>query len=115
MGEDAKKKMKIPREKWQWFGEAGHFICANDCRFNLTTRVGKYVVSSVGLMVQDNKEKEIGLARKYKTMVFKFLRVADCGCCIEWTGSELDMCGYNDGKSATVGHYALCAKWANKQ
>ncbi len=32
----------------QWFGNAGHFICGQWCRFHMTTKVGKYLVSTVG-------------------------------------------------------------------
>ena len=33
---------------WKWFGNAAHFICGSDCRFHLATKVGKYIVSTVG-------------------------------------------------------------------
>ena len=81
------------------FGHAGHFICANDCRFHLCTQVGKYLVSTVGEMFPDSNVREIiaktrgvvlegigdarradymkkigfeeiGYGRKYETMVF---------------------------------------------
>ena len=38
----------IPREKWEWFGNAGHLIVSQDCRFHLTTLVGPWLVSTVG-------------------------------------------------------------------
>lgn len=31
-----------------YYGHAAHFICAKDCRFHLATKVGKYLVSTVG-------------------------------------------------------------------
>lgn len=34
--------------EWEWFGVAGHFICGYYCRFHLATKVGGYLVSTVG-------------------------------------------------------------------
>lgn len=90
----------VPREDWQWFGNAGHFICSPHCRFHLCTKVGDYLVSTVGEYVPDSQvmrvlansrnailpEKgdaveheflkrfgfeEIGYDRKYETMVWR--------------------------------------------
>ena len=49
----------IPKEDWKWFGSAGHFICAHDCRFHLCTLVGNYVVSTVGELWSDRVVREI--------------------------------------------------------
>lgn len=94
------KKLKAPPETWQWYGNAGHFICADDCRFHLTTRVGPWMVSTVGEMFPQESVREIyaktrgvtlvgrgdereadymkkfgyediGYNRKYETMVFR--------------------------------------------
>ena len=90
----------MPREKWQWFGSPGHFICARDCRFHLCTRIGKVLVSTVGEYLPDSNVRDIlaqsrgivlkgrgddrladwmtrcgyediGHQRKYETMVFR--------------------------------------------
>lgn len=90
----------IPKSDWQWFGHPGHFICADDCRFHLCTKVGDYLISTVGEMFPDESTREvyaksrgitlegrgdyrkadflkkhswveIGYNRKYETMVFK--------------------------------------------
>jgi hypothetical protein len=47
------------KETWQWFGNAGHFICAQWCRFHLCTKVGDYLVSTVGEYVPDEGAREI--------------------------------------------------------
>lgn len=90
----------IPHDQWEWFGDAGHFICGHDCRFHLCTLVGEYLVSTVGKLLFDESSREslserrgvvlqgrgdarradylnkvgyeeIGYQRLYETMVFK--------------------------------------------
>lgn len=55
-------------------GWAGHFICANRCRFRRNTLLAyndiKIVISSVGLMEIDGKFNEIGAGRYFETMAF---------------------------------------------
>jgi hypothetical protein len=50
--------MSTPCEKWEWFGNAGHFICGHMCRFHLCTKVGKYLVSTVGQMWPSRSSRE---------------------------------------------------------
>lgn len=45
--------------RWKWFGHVGHFICGHKCRFHLTTKVGKYLVSTVGEMWPSLSIREI--------------------------------------------------------
>lgn len=51
--------MKIPESKWNWFGCAGHLIVGKDCRFHLFTKVGKFVVSTVGEYLPSESVREI--------------------------------------------------------
>jgi hypothetical protein len=53
------KRKPIEQSKWKWFGHAGHFICAQWCRFHLCTQVGKYLVSTVGEYFPDAPVREI--------------------------------------------------------
>lgn len=55
-------------------GWAGHFICANRCRFRRNTLLAyneiKIVVSSLGLMEIDGKFDTVGAGRHFETMAF---------------------------------------------
>ena len=55
-------------------GWAGHFICADRCRFRSNTLVEsgtiRIVVSTVGAMYVDGKIDSIGVDRYYETMAF---------------------------------------------
>jgi len=48
-----------PKDEWEWFGHAGHFICGHMCRFHLCTRVGGYLISTVGELWFDKRSREI--------------------------------------------------------
>jgi hypothetical protein len=49
----------FPRAGWEWYGGAGHFICARWCRFHLCTKVGPWLVSTVGEYWPDRPVREI--------------------------------------------------------
>ena len=49
----------IAKDKWEWFGNAGHFICGHNCRFHLCTKVGKYLVSTVGQLWPSRESREV--------------------------------------------------------
>lgn len=123
----------IPKEQWEWFGNNGHLCVGKWCRFHLTTKVGKYLVSTVGQYVHPRHSngseraeaewlkanwpgEEIGCGRTFETMVFEAgapCAEEKCGCGmpgISW--SELDFAGYNNGKDATAGHMEMCEKWS---
>ena len=38
----------MEKSKWVWMPHAGHLIIGDQCKFHLTTYVGKYIVSTVG-------------------------------------------------------------------
>ncbi len=103
----------IPQHKWKWFGYPLHFIASDSCRFRMGTLVGKFIISTVGDMFLNGKLVEVGCDRKYETMVFEYDSECSCGCGKpNHDGSELEMRGYNDAKSATEGHLEMCKKYA---
>jgi len=100
----------IARSEWEWFGNAAHLIVGSHCRFHLATRVGPWLVSTVGEYVPDYAVREImaqrrgfdlegqgdareadwlkkhgfeeiGFGRKYETMVFRWARLCDSEEC----------------------------------
>lgn len=128
-------KKTISKDKWEWFGNAGHFICGQWCRFHLCTKVGKYLISTVGEYVHPRHSgggemseaswikknwpgEDIGCGRKYETMVFlagERCQNKECGCKMPTIkGTELDFDGYNKPGDAATGHYKLCEKWSKK-
>jgi len=71
-----KETLKTTERGW-----AGHFICADRCRFRRNTLIEfgikKVVVSTVGDMVIGNEQQQIGLDRYYETMSFEAQLDAD--------------------------------------
>jgi hypothetical protein len=133
----AKAKPKaIPPSQWEWFGNAGHFICGRWCRFHLCTLVGEYLVSTVGeyvhpshsngseaeeerWLIKNYPSADIGFGRKYETMVFtagERCLSSECNCGLPTiSGGALDFLGYNTAGDATKGHLMFCQTWARKQ
>ncbi len=125
----------IPESKWKWFGHAGHFICGQWCRFHLTTKVGRVLVSTVGQYVHPSDSganeateaewlaknpngRQVGCERFYETMVFragKPCAAKGCACGMpKIDPSEIDFEGYQTPGEANAGHLAMCRKWARK-
>jgi len=71
-----KETLKTTERGW-----AGHFICADRCKFRRNTLIEfgikKVVVSTVGNMVIGNEQQQIGLDRYYETMSFEAQLDAD--------------------------------------
>lgn len=42
------KTLKTPKDKWGWMPHPAHFMCSDRCQFHLATKVGRYIVSTVG-------------------------------------------------------------------
>lgn len=113
----------IPESEWEWFGLAGHFICADRCQFHMTTKVGNVLVSTIGQYYQNREDKEmtaIGCDRFFETMVFtagERCKIDTCQCnmpTIDWDapGFEGAFEGYQTAGEATKGHMRMCHEWA---
>lgn len=118
----------IPQAEWEWFGYAGHFICAADCQFNLCTKVGDYLISTVGDLRFNHKRKGDQLGPRetlgadensfFETYVFKgpFTRCVDkeCGCNMP---KHDDYCEIDGERTPTAGaaqeaHMRYCLKYS---
>ena len=119
------KRKSIPAERWQWFGNAAHFICGDKCRFHMATMVGKYLISTVGEYFPPGCELpplsfglEIGCGRKFETFVFYAGRQCDtpaCGCGMPAIrGAEIETNSANTRRDARNNHMAMCRKYARK-
>ncbi len=49
----------MKKENWVWMPHAAHFICGRSCQFKLATYVGKYIVSTVGELWNDQAVRRI--------------------------------------------------------
>jgi hypothetical protein len=58
--------------------------------------------------------EELGLGRKYETMVFKAKKSKEECCPFVIITGELDIVGYNAAKDAYKGHLKMCNKWSKK-
>jgi len=94
------KKATVPPQNWRWYGNHGHFICGWWCRFHLATKVGPWLISTVGQYLPEEASREsiagargitlegrgdarladfmkkvgydeIGVGRTFETMVFR--------------------------------------------
>lgn len=65
---------RIPESEWVWYGFAGHFVCADRCGYHLCTRVGNYLISTIGHYVPHGSDRIRRLRCTaesfYETMVF---------------------------------------------
>jgi hypothetical protein len=49
----------IERSDWKWFGHPAHLIVGQSCRFHLATKVGEYLISTVGEYWPERAVREI--------------------------------------------------------
>lgn len=109
--------LAVTSDKWEWFGYAGHLIVGSDCRFHLVTKVGDYIVSSVGDYRPDGDGKPMrtiggGDDSFFETYVFVFGSYEDCGCPTPKSWGEIDGQRYATHEEAHKGHLEFCRKYA---
>lgn len=112
-------KELYPEQYWEWQGLAGHFCGASKCVFRLRTKVGNYLISTVGAYYPDESGimKEIGYNRHYETFVFKLNKDGTI-----YSYSEIDSQGLkHEGdrplltdKKAEEMHLMMCYKYSLK-
>lgn len=108
-------KRTIPAEKWKWYGYAGHFIAGSKCAYHLSTRIGKYLVSTLGDYHDRSGERQTigaGEGLFYETMIFHCRGEAKTGDAIIGSWSSVDGERYATSLEAERGHYRYCKKFA---
>jgi len=105
----------------EWLGHAQHLCVARDCQFRLATRVGKYVVSTVGEYYSSSEPKKltpIGCEddELYETFVFEHAGIIQsCGCPVIDDFGEKDGLRAATAVEATVNHKNMIHKYLNIQ
>lgn len=114
----------IPADEWVWDGHAAHLIVGSRCQYHLATRIGDYVISTVGeyrpqkgtrpdgegLGGKEYAEFEsIGSGRLFETYVF---HAAGEGFGEISEFNEVDSLVANDHDTATRNHMTMCRKYA---
>ncbi len=121
LGRKMTKSGKYSMKNWVWYGNAKHFIGASNCKFHLATKIGNWIISTVGEYKPDSFKptkkqvfEEIGPERFYETMVFRAIK-CPCGCnefvcdvSSFYPVSNLQFRGYKTSEEASNGHAELC-------
>lgn len=101
---------------WEWFGHALHFCGSSRCKFHLGTKVGPWVVSTIGdyfpSPMREPLNSPVGDEKPlfYETVVFPVTGALGCGC-PDHHGQEVDGRRYATAQEATAGHMGMCRKW----
>lgn len=101
---------------WKWYGFPGHFVDGGRCAFHLTTRIGGYLISTIGCYLPEGAQeyKEIGWKRKFETYVFTCDGDNSDGDPHITNLYEISSKAYNKSIDAEEGHYRICWKYAEK-
>ena len=108
----------IPKSKWKWYGYAGHFIGGKSCSYHLSTRIGKYLVSTIGDYRPFGKRGERETLGSdddswFETYVFRCDGESEHGDPILASWAEIDGERYAVSIEAERGHYRYCEKYAS--
>ena len=118
----------IEAKDWQWFGHAGHLCVGASCRFHLCTRVGKYLISTVGDYYpygqkDGSKRETIGAGEDSFFECYVFRVVGEDGCKDETCGCgmpevrwlEIEGRRYATAGAAREAHMQACIKYARRK
>lgn len=103
------------RAGWKWYGYAGHLCVGKRCAFHLATRIGGFLISTVGDYYPPNSSRRetigCGTDDFFETFVFHCQGDDKNGNPII-DPSEIDGERYADSNAAENGHYRYCEKYA---
>lgn len=110
-------------DKWTWYGHAGHLCAAYNCRFHLCTKVGGYLVSTVGDYFERGIRNTVGAYKDsfFETFVFNVLPGSSCSdlAClcglpnVDWVNIEGVRCATAGEASKT--HMRMCKKYDRRK
>lgn len=111
--------MTVSKNDWVWYGFACHFAGGSKCRYHMGTRIGGYLISTVGAYYptgQNNERKTLsaGADSFFETMVFVCPGETSDGDPIH-SGSEIDTTRYKKSIDAEHGHRRICDEYAAKE
>jgi len=112
----------IPQEEWKWFGYPGHLCISNRCGFHMCTRVGNYLISTIGHCFDKEDKELISLVPKssdlFETMVFPYKHDTEdkfedaYPAQYNFPQEEIDFERYTLPDKAIKGHMKFCNKYA---
>ncbi len=126
-----KKAKPIHEADWEWFGYPAHFILGYRCVFHMATKVGNYLVSTVGECLKRDSDEDhnkpaawetLGIGGDYyETYVFRLDDPASrcdaeecgrCGLALPTNWSEIDGQRHKTSGDAARAHIAKCREYA---
>jgi len=111
---------RIPESEWIWYGFGGHFVCRDRCGYHLCTRIGGYLISTIGHFVRDwHKDSNVTPLRCepdsfYETMVFTCYGEDDDGNPNITDHNPIAEECYVKSIDAERGHRAYCERYASR-
>lgn len=107
----------IPKSEWVWYGFAGHFRGGSRCVFHMSTRIGDFLVSTVGAYYPDGLDEPpvtLGLLEDsyFETMIFPCNGEDEYGNPNVTDRLEHYMERYKESLEAEKGHRGICERVA---
>lgn len=108
--------MPTKKEKWKWYGYAGHLCIGRSCAYHLQTRIGKFLISTVGDYRPHGDPEAIGSNPNYyfETMVFPCKGELKSGDPNILSWQSIDGERYAESIDAERGHHRYCKKYARR-
>lgn len=108
----------IDKSEWKWYGYPGHFIGSARCVYHLSTKVGDYLISTVGDYRPNGPYKAAETLRwsedsYFETMVFEVDGETEAGD--PNVVSEVEGFYWSKSIIAENKHYEICQKYAEMQ
>lgn len=110
----------IDPKDWKWCGYPAHFCAARWCRYHLTTRVGEFIISTLGdyhPCSEKHEQDTLGAGPEdlYETMVMPVDREEGCSVGAGKTWEPELQERFATSEAAEQRHMELCVLYAAKQ